>query len=117
MMAAPRGDERLRAMGTSGFREPAVDFKDGKSVGTRQLYTDGRFGTKTGKATLFQTKWPGFPETVARQRQKYPFWVNTGRANNVWQTLYPNLRQQFVMDRFSASSRATSWGSSTTTGT
>jgi arsenite oxidase large subunit len=91
---------RLRAMGTNGFQEPAVDFKDGKIVGTRQLYTDGKFGTKSGKATFFATTWPGFPETVAHQRQKYPFWVNNGRANNVWQTLYSNLRQQFVMDRF-----------------
>ena len=92
--------ERLRAMGTNGFQEPATDFKDGKIVGTRQLYTDGKFGTKSGKATFFATKWPGFPEPVARQRQKYPFWVNNGRSNNVWQTLYSNLRQQFVMDRF-----------------
>jgi arsenite oxidase large subunit len=92
--------ERLRAMGTNGFQEPAVDFKDGKIVGTRQLYTDGKFGTKSGMATFFPTKWPGFPEPVARQRQKYPFWVNNGRSNNVWQTLYSNLRQEFVMERF-----------------
>jgi arsenite oxidase large subunit len=92
--------ERLRAMGTNGFQEPATDFKDGKIVGTRQLYTDGKFGTKSGKATFFATKWPGFPEPVARQRQKYPFWVNNGRSNNVWQTLYSNLRQEFVMERF-----------------
>jgi arsenite oxidase large subunit len=91
---------RLRAMGTNGFQEPAVGFKDGKIVGTRQLYTDGKFGTKSGKATFFQTKWPGFPEPVAKQREKYPFWVNNGRANNVWQTLYSNLRQEFVMERF-----------------
>ena len=37
---------------------------------------------------------------MAHQRQKYPFWVNNGRANNVWLTLYSSLRQQFVMDRF-----------------
>ena len=29
--------ERLRAMGTNGFQEPAVDYKDGKIVGTKRL--------------------------------------------------------------------------------
>ena len=42
--------ERLRAMGTNGFQEPAVDFKDGKIVGTKRLYADGKFGGKDGKA-------------------------------------------------------------------
>ncbi len=90
---------RLKAMGTNGFQEPAVGFKDGKIIGTRQLYTDGKFGTRSGKATFLPTKWPGFPEPIARQRQRYPFWVNNGRSNNVWQTLYSNLRQPFIMDR------------------
>jgi arsenite oxidase large subunit len=29
--------DRLRAMGTNGFEEPAIDFKDGKIVGTKRL--------------------------------------------------------------------------------
>ena len=35
--------ERLRAMGTNGFQEPATDFKDGKIVGTKRLFADGKF--------------------------------------------------------------------------
>ena len=38
--------ERLRAMGTNGFQEPATDFKDGKIVGTKRLFADGKFGTQ-----------------------------------------------------------------------
>ena len=34
---------RLRAMGTNGFQEPAVEFKDGKIVGTKRLFADGKF--------------------------------------------------------------------------
>ena len=51
--------ERLRAMGTNGFQEPAVDFKDGKIVGTKRLYADGKFGGKDGKATFMATQWRG----------------------------------------------------------
>jgi len=43
---------RLRAMGTNGFQEPAVDFKDGKIVGSKRLFADGKFGGKDGKAHL-----------------------------------------------------------------
>ena len=48
--------ERLRAMGNNGFQEPAVDFKDGKIIGTKRLYTDGKFGTKDGKAHFMATR-------------------------------------------------------------
>ena len=49
--------ERLRAMATNGFQEPAVDFKDGKIIGTKRLYTDGKF--KEGKAKFMPTQWRG----------------------------------------------------------
>ena len=47
--------ERLRAMGTNGFQEPATAFEDGKIVGTKRLYADGKFGGKDGKATFMAT--------------------------------------------------------------
>ena len=51
--------ERLRAMGTNGFQEPATDFKDGKIVGTKRLFADGKFGSKDGKAKFMETQWRG----------------------------------------------------------
>ena len=57
--------ERLKAMGTNGFQEPAVDFKDGKIVGTKRLFADGKFGGKDGKATFMEAKWRGLQ--AARQ--------------------------------------------------
>ena len=51
--------ERLRTMGTNGFQEPATGFADGKIVGTKRLYTDGKFGTEDGKATFMATEWRG----------------------------------------------------------
>jgi len=42
-------------MGTNGFQEPAVDFKDGKIVGTKRLFADGKFNSKDGKATFMES--------------------------------------------------------------
>jgi arsenite oxidase large subunit len=73
--------DRLRAMGTNGFQEPAVDFKDGKIVGTKRLFADGKFGSKDGKATFMETKWRGLqaPGKEA-EKNKWPFLINNGRT-------------------------------------
>ncbi len=93
--------ERLRAMGTNGFQEPAVDFKDGKIVGTKRLYADGKFGGKDGKATFMETKWRGLqaPGKEA-EKNKWPFLINNGRTNHVWQNAYLDQQNDFVMDRW-----------------
>ncbi|MGZ5881590.1 MAG: arsenate reductase (azurin) large subunit [Xanthobacteraceae bacterium] len=92
---------RLRAMGTNGFQEPAVDFKDGKIIGTKRLYADGKFGGKDGKATFMETKWRGLqaPGKEA-EKNKWPFLINNGRTNIVWQSAYLDQDNEFVMDRF-----------------
>ena len=93
--------ERLRAMGTNGFQEPAVDFKNGKIVGTKRLYADGKFGGKDGKATFMETKWRGLqaPGKEA-EKNKWPFLINNGRTNHVWQSAYLDQDNEFVMDRW-----------------
>ena len=93
--------ERLRAMGTNGFQEPAVDFKDGKIVGTKRLFADGKFNSKDGKATFVETKWRGLqaPGKEAEMK-KWPFLINNGRTNIVWQNAYLDQDNEFVMDRF-----------------
>ena len=93
--------ERLRAMGTNGFQEPAVDFKDGKIIGTKRLFADGKFNSQDGKATFMATQWRGLqaPGKEA-EKEKWPFLVNNGRANIVWQSAYLDQDDEFVMDRF-----------------
>ena len=92
--------ERLRAMGTNGFQEPATDFKDGKIVGTKRLFSDGKFGTKDGKAKFMETQWRGLqaPGKEAEMK-KWPFLINNGRANIIWQSAYLDQDNEFVMDR------------------
>jgi arsenite oxidase large subunit len=93
--------ERLRAMGTNGFQEPAVAFQDGKIIGTKRLFADGKFNSTEGKATFMETQWRGLqaPGKEA-ERAKWPFLINNGRANIVWQSAYLDQDNEFVMDRF-----------------
>ena len=93
--------ERLRAMGTNGFLEPAVGFKNGKIVGTKRLFADGKFGTKDGKAAFMATQWRGLQaEGKQQEKDKFPFLINNGRTNHVWQSAYLDQANDFVMDRW-----------------
>jgi arsenite oxidase large subunit len=93
--------ERLRAMGTNGFQEPAVDFKDGKIVGTKRLFADGKFNSKDGKATFMETQWRGL-QAAGKEAEmaKWPFLINNGRTNHVWQSAYLDQQNDFVTDRW-----------------
>jgi arsenite oxidase large subunit len=74
--------ERLRAMGTNGFQEPAVAFENGKIVGTKRLYSDGKFNTPDGKAKFASTQWRGLQAPGKQaEKDKFRFLINNGRAN------------------------------------
>jgi arsenite oxidase large subunit len=93
--------DRLRAMGTNGFQEPATDFMDGKIIGTKRLYADGQFGTPEKKAKFMATQWRGLEAPGKQQeKDKFPYLVNNGRANHVWQSIYLDQYNDFVMDRW-----------------
>ncbi len=92
--------DRLRALGTNGFQEPATEFKDGKIVGTKRLYADGKFSSKDGKARFLAAPWRGWAAPgKAEQQAKFPFLINNGRANIVWQSAFMDQENDFVMDR------------------
>jgi arsenite oxidase large subunit len=92
--------ERLRAMGTNGFQEPAADFRDGKIVGTKRLFVDGKFNTGDGKAVFMATPWRGLQAPGKdEEKQKWPYLINNGRTNAVWQNAYLDRENEFVMDR------------------
>jgi len=92
---------RLKAMGNNGFQEPAVDFKDGQIIGTKRLFADGKFGSKDGKATFMATQWRGLQaEGKQVEKDKWPFLINNGRTNHVWQNAYLDQQNDLVMDRW-----------------
>ncbi|WP_020179934.1 arsenate reductase (azurin) large subunit [Methylopila sp. M107] len=93
--------ERLRAMGNNGFQEPATGFVDGKIVGTQRLLADGKFKSKDGKATFAETAWRGLQAAGKQaEKDKFPFLINNGRANLVWQSAYLDQADEFVQDRW-----------------
>ena len=93
--------DRLRAMGTNGFQEPATGFEDGKILGTQRLYADGKFGGKDAKAHFMVTAWRGLQAPGKTEQQAtYPFLINNGRANLVWQSAYLDVQNELVMDRW-----------------
>jgi arsenite oxidase large subunit len=94
--------ERLRVMGTNGFQEPATGVDDdGKIVGTTRLYTDGTFSTDDGKARFMDAPWRGLQAAgKEEEKEKFPFLINNGRANQVWQSAYLDVDNDLVMDRW-----------------
>jgi arsenite oxidase large subunit len=93
--------ERLRTMGTNGFQEPATAFENGKIVGTKRLYADGKFGGKDGKATFFEAQWRGLQAPGKQEeKDKWPFLINNGRTNHSWQNAYLDQQNEFVVDRW-----------------
>jgi arsenite oxidase large subunit len=93
--------DALRKMGTNGFQEPATALSDGKIVGTKRLYADGKFGGKDGKATFMATQWRGLQaEGKQQEKDKFAFLINNGRANHVWQSAYLDQQNDFVMERW-----------------
>lgn len=95
--------DRLRAAGTNGVQEPATGYKGGKLTGTKRLYTDGKFGTKDGKAHFQASVWRGLQaKGREEQRAKYDFLINNGRKNLIWQNAFYDSRTPFVDERFPA---------------
>ncbi len=90
----------LRKLGTNGIQTP-VRLVRGTPVGTERLYEDKRFSTKSGKAKFIPAPppWPGYAAPVMRQREKYSFWINNGRSNHLWQTVYHHRYLKFYRER------------------
>ena len=95
--------ERLRAMGTNGVQEPVTGFENDQLIGTQRLYTDGVFSTSDGKAHFQAAEWRGLQAAGREaQRDAYPFLINNGRKNMIWQNMFYDVRTPFVMERFPA---------------
>jgi len=92
--------KNLEAAGNDGVQLPIKAYRNGKLIGTRLHYTDGKFGTKSGRATFLPTPQPEMPKQVATQLKKYKYWVNTGRINEVWQSNYHTGRLEFTAKRW-----------------
>jgi arsenite oxidase large subunit len=96
-----RGKEPVLKTGaaTSPSASPASAGNE-RIIGTKRLYADGKFNSKDGKAKFMETAWRGLqaPGKEAEMK-KFPYLINNGRANIVWQNAYLDQDNEFVMDR------------------
>jgi len=90
----------LAKAGNNGVQLPIKEVQGDKLIGTPMIYADNKFDTKDGKAHFKPSPWPGLPKPVETQKQKYAFWINNGRANEVWQTAYHDQYNDFVRGRY-----------------
>ncbi len=90
----------LRRLGNNGIQTP-VRLVRGATVGTERLYEDRNFSTASGKARFIKASppWPGYAAVVERQRKNFRFWINNGRSNHLWQTLYHHRYIEFYRER------------------
>ena len=103
-----RGTHRGPFLGNSPTNKPILAqgliyarIENGQIVGTQRLYADGKFGGKDGKATFMETQWRGLQAAGKEaEKNKFPFLINNGRTNVVWQNAYLDQENEFVMDRF-----------------
>jgi arsenite oxidase large subunit len=96
-----RGKEPVQKdVATSTSAPPPPPTGSERIVGTKRLYTDGKFNSKDGKAKFMETAWRGLqaPGKDAEMK-KFPFLINNGRANINWQNAYLDQDNEFVMDR------------------
>jgi arsenite oxidase large subunit len=89
----------LRRAGNNGVQLPIKQVRNGRLIGTEMLYTDSKFDTQDGKAEFKPAPWPGLPAPVQAQKDKYKFWINNGRVNETWQTMYHDQYNDFVRGR------------------
>ena len=96
--------ERLRAVGNNGVQEPVVGYENGRLVGTKRLYADGKFDRhgRDDKLALFcGGAWRGLEAPgKASQRDNHAFLINNGRSNINGQNWFLDKDNDFVSDRY-----------------
>jgi arsenite oxidase large subunit len=93
----------MRELGTNGVQLPARLDADNNVVGTPRLHSNGRWDTASGKPMFIKAGW----DTAEPQWEKLKpdtdageFWLTNGRIEEIWQTMYTDLRKPFVTDRW-----------------
>ena len=96
-----RGKEPVQKATPTNASPAPVASSGERIIGTKRLYADGKFNTKDGKAVFMETKWRGLQAPGKEEELKtFPFLINNGRTNHVWQSAYLDQQNEFVMDRY-----------------
>ncbi|MCE4226258.1 arsenate reductase (azurin) large subunit [Methylobacterium sp. C25] len=98
---AARGKEPAQAASGHEAQAGSAPTDTRRIIGTKRLYADGKFTSKDGKASFHETAWRGLQASGKEaEKTKFPFLINNGRANHIWQSAYLDQGNDFVMDRY-----------------
>jgi arsenite oxidase large subunit len=93
----------MRDLGTNGVQLPAVLDADDQVIGTPRIHSAGQFDTASGKPMLLRVGWDtaeGIWDLLKPDPASGEFWLINGRIDEVWQTMYTDLRKPEVMARW-----------------
>ena len=93
----------MRELGTNGVQLPARLDAEGNVIGTPRIHTTGKFDSASGKPMFLKVGWDTAeaiydrlkPDTAAGE-----FWLINGRIEEIWQTMYTDLRKPEVYGRW-----------------
>jgi arsenite oxidase large subunit len=97
-----RGKEPVQeAAPTNAGAAPTPPAGSERIIGTKRLYSDGKFNKEDGKAVFMETQWRGLQAAGKQEeKDKFAFLINNGRTNHVWQSAYLDQQNELVMDRW-----------------
>jgi len=118
-IAGKSGHDIMRELGTNGVQLPARLDQDGKVIGTPRIHTTGKFDSKSGKAMFLRVGWDtaeAIWETLKPDTAAGEFWLINGRIEEIWQTMYTDLRKPEVVERWPSNIVEINPGDATTLG-
>jgi arsenite oxidase large subunit len=96
-----RGKEPVQKDVPSTAAAPIPPPGSERIIGTKRLYADGKFNRPDGKAQFMETQWRGLEAPGKEdEMKKWPFLINNGRTNHVWQSAYLDQQNELVTDRW-----------------
>lgn len=93
----------MRALGTNGVQLPARLDAQGNVIGTPRIHTNGKFDTKSGKPMFLRVGWDtaeAIWDKLKPDAASGEFWLSNGRIEDIWQTMYTDLRKPVVTQRW-----------------
>lgn len=90
----------MRELGTDGVQLPARLDEKGNVIGTPRLHSNGTFDTASGKPMFIRAGWEtaeAIWDKLKPDASAGEFWLSNGRIEEIWQTMYTDLRKPLVM--------------------
>ncbi len=113
--------ELLRERGAMGYQTP-LRLHDGELIETKRTNDEtaapmietpqgistmqkrlSGFTRPSGKALLHKVDWKlykDFHEAISPKKEKGELWVTNGRVNEIWQSVFDDMRKPYIMQRY-----------------